>query len=334
MFPEWGPRHANHLFFTSWKENSIFDSIIGPPPSLLDDFGPQWIKSVENLIGDIPIKHNLFAHYDYVINNIKRIEKHERLLEKIRSVDERFFPTMSELDFFSYLSENINPSDIHLEGTFSTESGRHPELMLTHNKEPIFCEVTRISDYQGMDAIVDFYLTISGFQLGFEVNDRKKSIIINFIEYPNESLLKTILADINWRFNKEKRFNISHSCDEYNYTISDGDALEINMPEDTLELKIKDKLDEKTSQFNDDDQNFVAIDVSLLMNNMDSMCKNVRDYYDYTENKTIWGTILFRRRWSFEDFRVHSKIEIVHQANQNIDTKKALDIMKEALFYQ
>jgi hypothetical protein len=168
--------------------------------------------------------------------------------------------------------------------------------------------------------------------LGFEVNGRKKSIIINFNQYPNEPLLNSVLYDIDWRFNREKKFNISHSCDEYNYTISDGDSLEINLPQDTIELKIKDKLEEKTSQLDDNEINFVAIDASLSMNNMGSMCKNIRDYYDYTENRTIWGTILYRRTWTFEDYRPTKKIEIVHQANQNIDTTKALNLMKEALF--
>ncbi len=74
MFPEWGPSYSNHLFFKEWKKHSLFDKLIGPPPSLVKEFSQDWFQKVETKIGDIPIKHHLFVKYARDIENIKRIK--------------------------------------------------------------------------------------------------------------------------------------------------------------------------------------------------------------------------------------------------------------------
>ena len=318
MFPALEKELSKNQFFKAWKTKSVFEQLIGPPPFIREEFSAEWITDVTGVIGDSPLSSRLLASLGCYLEKIRELEGYQHIKKKLESLDERFYPTLSEIEFIDLLLYNLQPTSIHLEHTFQTPKGKHPELMVDHKSGPVYFEVTRIMDYKEMSGIIAFDSVISAFQLSLKVlKNLNRRISVNFKTLPNNGTIKGVLLDINNQLvNGIYSFQLKNNS--YSVDISEGDGVTITIPPEIIEKKLKDKLDEETKQFDEDTCNFVVLDATPAVLSLDNLSDIVRNYFDYSCNTVVWGVFLVAKKWVIEEtFNLTFKIECVHQPNLN-----------------
>lgn len=326
MFPALEPELNNNSFFKAWQEKSLFARLLGAPPILVQEFSTDWINEVRNIMGNGPLTGLSLANLASYIESVKDLEGYNRIKERLRKLDDRFFPTISELQFIDFILMKTPKHKVQLEYTFETVSGKHPELKVDYNDESVYFEVTTVRNYKEMSEILTYYNVFTAFQLSLKALHKiSRGLLINFDKYPDEKILKNIYYDINEELNRGNYiFNIKK--DNYDVEMYKGNEVKFNLPLKRFENKIKDKIDEETTQFDEGNINFIVIDVTAMINDLNQLMDFITQYLVDTENKRIWSVLLLSNRWFLGDTGPEFKITIVQQANSMINAKKALDI--------
>jgi len=315
MFPAVEKELSKSEFFKAWKEKSVFEQLLGLPPIIHEEFSEQWVNKTTKVIGDGPISSRLLATLGAYLEKIRELEGYQRIKKTLENLDERFYPTLSEIEFIDLLLYNLPPISIHLEYTFQTPKGKHPELMVDHESGPVYFEVTRIMDYKEMSAIIAFHNIVSAFQLSLKVlKNLNRKISANFNELPNNDTIARALLDINNEL-KQGSYSFRLKKNSYSIDMSEGDEVIVSIPQEMIEKKLKDKLDEETEQFDEDACNFVVLDVTPVIVSLDDLSGMVRNYFDYSCNTVVWGVFLISKKWVIEELDLTFKIQAVHQPN-------------------
>jgi len=230
MFPALEKELSKNPLFRAWKEKSIFADLMGPPPILQKEFGDEWIEKLKKIIGEGPLTSYFLTNIGYYIENIKNLKGYKKIKNRLKKLDDRLYPTLSEIEFLNLLMCNVPEDKIHLEYTFKTLSGKHPEFKVDYNKTHIFFEVTNIRDYREMSTILNYYNLFTGFQLALKILFKTDAgIIIKFFEYPNEMVFNTMLQKINNNFSKGEIY-FEEWINDNLIKIYRGNEIEIIMP--------------------------------------------------------------------------------------------------------
>ena len=322
---------SNNPLFVAWKKSSIFEQLVGPPRILYREFSGKWIQSVTKLLGDGPLALRYLANLGTYIEEIRSIHGYQNIKSKLEKMGEDFFPTLSEIEWIDFLFYygKLQPSRIHLEHTFETSRGKHPELKVDYNSKALYFEVTRIMDYKEMSSITSFYNIITAFQLSMKsVRNKRVRVSITFKSLPDQDILEKVIRDINEH--GSKFFEVKK--DDYKINVSEGDEVVISIPPAIFENKIKDKMDEKTKQFEENALNFIVLDVTSVVLDLDELSRIVREYFVYSNNTIISGVFLLSKKWTIENLNLEYKLEIVHQPNLNRKDRDAVVGIVRSLF--
>lgn len=104
--------------------------------------------------------------------------------------------------------------------------------------------------------------------------------------------------------------------------MEEGANVAFDLPLRYVENKIKDKIEEKTAKFKKGDRNYIAIDVTSIVTDVDTQLKKILEYFDYSENKKVWGVLLQSKRWTLEGMEPVYKFGVMCQANSFIKGKE------------
>lgn len=333
MFPDWSDDFKTNPFFQAWKsehKKSVFSKIVGPPNILREEFSDAWIERLKEKIGDGPLTSYTLVNYASYIECMKELKGYNNIKERLTLLDDRFFPTICEIEFLWMILKKTSSDKVSLEYTFKLESGKHPEFMVELNSDKVYFEVTSILNYKEMEDIVKYYNILSAFQYSIKtLHNINRSIKIQFNEYPNINIFNEIYHSINYNLKDDMNITYEYQSDTHAFTLEEGDEVVFNIPNDKIEDKIKDKIEEETPQFDDGNYNFIVIDVTPLISNIDDLSNMVRHYFSYSDNNKIWGVILLFKKWTFDGLEPVYQIGFCHQANPYLDSKKALDIIEK-----
>jgi hypothetical protein len=335
MFPAVEDELSKNPFFQAWKEKSIFLQLIGNPQPLIKEFSEDWVKSYTKKIGDGPLTPMYLSNLSEQIKCLKELDGYANIKKKLERLDEQLFPTLVEVEFIELLLQRTPKTLVKLEKTFTTNSGKNPELKIETKYGPVFLEITSIQDFKERNLILWYYNTFTAFQLSLKLLCKlNRELIINFNKYPTEEIFREIYNRINFHMN-EKIKNPSYSLlfeenkEDYTVIFCKGDNVVFNIPDNILKKKIKDKIDEKTEQFDDGELNFVVIEITPMATNLDKAADLVKEYFGYTGNRIIWGVFLMSRGWTFEEFKPVYKIRCLHQPNPIIDMDKSASVVND-----
>jgi hypothetical protein len=214
------------------------------------------------------------------------------------------------------------PEKIHLEYTFEGPSGKNPEVMVDDDSGPVYFEVTSVEDYNQMNMILHYFNILTAFQVSLNVLQKlHRQITITFSKFPTENMFRSIY----WALNRSLAAGISlfdTVYEDYRISMAEGENVTFNIPTKYLEQKIKDKIEEKTGKFKPGERNYIVIDVTAIVTDIEAQLSKVREYFDYSGNKTVWGVLLQSKRWAFEGFEPVYKFQLICQANSTISGKE------------
>jgi hypothetical protein len=194
-----------------------------------------------------------------------------------------------------------------------------------YDSKPVYFEVTSVEDYEGKNLILKYFNTFTSYQVSLKTLFKiDRQLIFSFYEYPKEATFKRIYNVLNYYANK-KQYLFAHKEDDFSVTMEEGKDVVFDLPLDTFENKIKDKIDEKTPKFDEGERNYIIIDVTPTVVNLKLLAEKIGPYFEYSDNKIVWGVLLQNRRWSLEDFNFEYKYEILCQANSLIKGKEPFE---------
>lgn len=324
MFPDFEKELLKNPFFQAWKKHSILGQLIAYPPILLEEFSEDWIKNLEKILGEGPLTPRLLALLAKYIEDVRKLEGYENIKKRLARLDDQLYPTLSEIQFISLLMEMWPSGFMHLEHTFSTSSGKNPELKVDYDSSSAYFEVTRILDYREMSNILQLFTILNVFQLSLmTLHGLSLEINVSFLTYPKRKMLRDLCETMNDHAGKAQ-FLFEEKTDDFRIKVTKGTRVVLNMPSSYIRDKIKDKMVKESSQFDKGDPNFVVLDATLVVADTKELADFVRDYFTYSQNDIIWGVFLMSSRWVFEGLTPVHKVEILHEPNPQIRRKDAL----------
>jgi len=337
MFPAIERDLSKNQLFQSWKKKSVSEQLLGEPKILQEEFSSEWFRKLKNVIGDGPLTSRFLANLAEYIQCIQGLDGYDNIKKRLEKVDEGFYPVVSEIEFIYFLLLKTSSSCVHLECTFDTERKKHPELKVDYNSGSAFFEVTSVQDYKEMGSILQYFNILTALQLSIKtIYNLRRKIVIEFSKYPTEKMFVAIYKMLNKKIGKKGTdafypILFQEETDDYRLTFSEGNEVIFDLPTNLFEKKIKEKLDEETRHFDVGKPNYIVLDVTPIVLKMSSLEEKVREYFRYTQNKTVWGVLLMSNRWTFKNLEPAYKICIAHQASPLIDTKRSLDIVSGLL---
>jgi len=331
MFPGIEKELSKNRFFQEWKKASVFEEMLGPPQILVEEFSEEWLQKLKKIIGDGPMTTRFLANLADYIEKIRILNGYEYIKERLLRLDEQLHPTFVEIEFVWFLLLKTPPERVHLEHTFESPSGKNPEIMVDTDSGPVYFEVTSVESYKQMSLILHYFNILTAFQLSLKIlYGLQRKIIVTFFKYPDEN----IFEHLYWTLNKlasEGIFHFSQETRDYNISMKEGDAVTFEMPLRTVANKIKDKIEEKTTKFKEGDRNYIVIDVSAIVTDIEAQLKEIREYFQYSENRTIWGVLLQSKWWTFRGTEPEYKFQAICQANSCIEGKEPYNTISKLI---
>jgi hypothetical protein len=322
MFPAIERELAKNKFFKAWKENSVFEGLLGTPPILVKEFSEKWVEDFKKLVGDGPMTYRFLVNLADYVEKICCLDGYSHIKERLLRLDDQLHPTIVEMEFIWFLLLKTPPQKMHLEFTFKSSTGKNPELMVDSPFGPVYFEVTSVEDYRQMNEILQYFNSLTAFQLSLKVlYGINRGIKVSFSEYPTEKTLQCIYKDIN-EFANKGQFLFKKEEPEYTVEMTEGIDVAFNLPIGDMERKIKDKIEEKTAKLAKGDRNYIAIDVTPILADIDVQLAKIREYFQYSENKTVWGVLLQSKAWTFDGLNPNYKHKVMCQANSFIKGKE------------
>ena len=313
---------SENKFFQEWKKASVFEHLLSSPKILVEEFSEKWISDLKKIIGDGPMTSRFLASLAMQIEKIRFLEGYSNIKKRLLRLDEQLHPTFVEIDFIWFLLLNTSPDKIHLEYTFKTPSGKHPELKVDDISGPVYFEVTSVENFRQMNLILRYYNILTAFQLSLSIlYGIKRKIKIKFLKYPDEKIFIHMYKTLN-EFAAMKKFVFTQSNRDYEISMTEGETVKFEMPIKTFENKIKDKIEEKAVKFEDNERNYVVIDITSMVVDMSVLLERIREYFEYSGNKTIWGVLLMSKGWVFKEMNIEWRFEAFCQANSCIEGKE------------
>lgn len=331
MFPAIEKELSKNRFFQAWKESSIFEQLVGTPPILVQEFSEDWVRGLKKIIGEGPLTSRFLGNLADYIGSIRVLDGYARIKERLLRLDDQLHPTFAEIEFIWFLLLRVPSDNIHLEYTFKSSSGKNPELKVDYNSEPVYFEVTSVEDYKQMNLILQYFNILTAFQLSLKIlHGISRQIVVTFSKFPTDSMFQGIYRTLN-KHAAEKRFLFEEANCDYSIAMAEGNNVAFDMPTSFLENKIKDKIEEKTAKFQEGDRNFIVIDVTPMVTDIQLQLDKVREYFLYSGNKTVWGVLLQSKGWTFEELEPVYKLQVWCQANQLINGKKPFALISKLL---
>ena len=331
MFPAIEKELSQNKFFKAWKEASVFESLFGNPLTLVREFSDGWVAKLKGILGDGPTTYRYLVEFADYIEKIRNLEGYSVIRERLLPLDERLLPTLAEIEFLWFLLLKTPPKKIHLEHTFQTATGKNPDIMVEHESGPVYFDVTSVQDYKEKNLILRYFNIFTAFQLSLKVLfDINRKIVVFFSEYPTESTFQSIYRTINSCANK-REYLFRAIGSGYTITVEEGTDVAFELPLRYVENKIKDKIEEKAVQFKEGDRNYITIDVTSIVTDVDTQLKKILEYFDYSENKKVWGVLLQSKRWTLEGVEPVYKFGVMCQANSFIEGKEPFNIISSLM---
>lgn len=331
MFPAVEKELSKNPLFQAWKENSVFERFFAIPQILVKEFSEEWVQKVKGLTGDGPLTFRFLANLAKYVERIRGLEGYGRIRERLFRVDEQFFPTFSEIEFIWWILQKVPSTSVHLEYTFQSSSGKNPELKVDHGSDSAYFEVTAVTDYKEMCTILHYFNFFSAFQLSLKaLHGLSREIVVSFSEYPTEKMLRYVYKTLN-RQAANKCFFFKEGDTGCSVALSEGNQVVFEMPMEFLRRKIKDKIEEKTVKFDKGNYNFVVLDVTPIVTKLEKQLDVVREYFNFSNNKLVNGTLLLSRLWTFEKLEPLYKTAIICQANPLLDLRKTREMVYQLL---
>ena len=336
MFPANEKELSQNKFFQSWKENSIFESLLGNPPLLIEEFSEEWTKNLKEILGGGPTTYRYLITLADYIDKIRNLEGYSKIKERLLKLDEQLLPTLAEIEFLWFLLLKTPAEKIHLEYTFKTKTGKNPDIMVEHDSGPIYFDVTSVQDYKDKNLILKYFNIFTAFQLSLKILYKiNRKIVISFSEYPTQSTFQKIYKIIN-KLAKENLANKGNFLFKFKdplfiIMMEKGVEVSFELPLKYVENKIKDKIDEKTAQFEKGTRNYISIDVTAIVTDIDTLLKKILEYFDYTGNRKVWGVLLQSKRWTLEGMEPVFKYGVICQANSFIKSKEPFKIISDLM---
>lgn len=331
MFPAIEKELSKNKFFKAWKETSIFESLLGNPPTLVREFSEEWVTKLKGILGDGPTTNRYLVEFADYIEKIRSLEGYSMIKERLLPLDEQLLPTLAEIEFLWFLLLKTPPKKIHLEYTFETATGKNPDIMVEHDSGPVYFDVTSVQEYKEKNLILKYFNIFTAFQLSlkalFNIN---RKLVVSFSEYPSESTFQSIYRTIN-SYANEGKYLFRATEPQYAIIMEEGANVAFDLPLRYVEDKIKDKIEEKTAKFKKGDRNYIAIDVTSIVTDVDTQLREVLEYFDYSENKKVWGVLLQSKRWTFEGMEPVYKFGVMCQANPFIEGKEPFNVVSSLM---
>jgi hypothetical protein len=322
MFPAIEKDLSQNKFFQAWKEKSIFESLLGNPPKLVKEFSEEWVTKLNRILGEGPTAHRYLVTLADYIEKIRSLEGYPVIKERLFRLDEQLLPTLAEIEFLWFLLLKTPPEKIHLEYTFETVYGKNPDIMVDYDSSPIYFDVTSVQDYKEKNLILKYFNILTAFQLSLKIlYNINRKIVVSFSEYPSEAAFHSIYNVINHFANKGK-YLFTAIDPRFTITMEKGANVAFDLPLTYVENKIKDKIEEKTAKFKEGNRNYVAIDVTSIVTDIDTQLKKIHEYFGYSRNKKLWGVLLQSKRWTLEGMEPTYKFGVMCQANSFIGGKE------------
>ena len=337
MFPAVDDELSKNPFFKGWKEKAVFARLLSPPPLLIEEFSKEWVEDFKKMTGDGPLTSEILGNLAAQIESLRKLEGYENIKRKLERLDDQLFPTLSEIEFIAFLLQNTPSKAVKLEKTFTTRSGKNPELRIDGKFGEVFIEVTSIQDFKEKSLILSYFNIFAAFQLSLIVlNGLCRELIIRFNKYPSKEIFDEIYGLLTKHMNMKKQDSsypliVNEKNENFSLSFSEGKKIDFEYPIDVIKNKIKDKIEDKTRQFDDGEQNFVVLDITSIVLNLGIVADVVKDYFEYSGNKTVCGVLLFSKRWNLEDFEPIFRIECLHQPNPLLDIDKTKAIVRDLL---
>jgi hypothetical protein len=329
MFPAIERILAKNKLFQAWKDNSIFEALLASPPILVQEFSEEWIEAFKKLVGDGPMTYRSLINLADYIEKVRALDGYSHIKERMLRLDDQLYPTIAEVEFIWSLLLKTPPDKIHLEYTFPSPSGKNLELMVDHPSGPIYFEVTSIQEYREMTNILNYFNAFAAFQTSLKVlYGLNCGMVISFSEYPTQEMFKHIYTKIN-EYAVKGQYVFSVKEAEYTLEMVEGDNVVFNLPVSYLEKKIKDKIEEKEPKFREGDRNFIVIDVTPMVDDINVQLEKIGQYFQYTEDKKIWGVLLQFKRWTFEELEPVYKFGLIGRGNSKIYGKEPYNLMHD-----
>lgn len=331
MFPAIEKDLAKNKFFQAWKSNSLFEVLLADPPILVEEFSQEWVNNFKKVVGDGPMTSRSLVNLADYIEKIRNLKGYSKIKERLLRLDDQLHPTIAEIELIWFLLLKTPPEKMHLEYTFESPTGKNPELMVEYGSMPVYFEVTSVEDYRQMACILQYYNILTAFQLSLRVlYNINRRIVVSFRKHPTEDVFQDIYKTINSDV-KIPEFTLKKEEPEFAIEISEGNEVAFHYPIDYIENKIKDKIEEKTSKFEEGKRNYIVIDVTSIVADIDVQLEKIRRYFDYTKNKKIWGVLLQSKRWTFEGLEPVYKFQLMCQANSSIEGKEPFNTISALL---
>jgi hypothetical protein len=295
------------------------------------EFSQEWIEAFKKIVGDGPMTSLSLANLAEYVEKIRSLNGYSKIKERLLRLDDQLHPTIAEMELIWFLLLRTQPEKMHLEYTFESTTGKNPELMVEYGDIPVYFEVTSVEDYKQMACILQYYNILTAFQLSLKVlYGINRKIVISFRKYPTEDLFQNIYKTINKNV-KIPDFILKKEEPEFTIEIADGNDVAFNYPIDDIENKIKDKIEEKTPKFEEGKRNYIVIDVTSIVADIGVQLDKIRRYFEYTENKKVWGVLLQSKRWTFEGLSPVYKFQVMCQANSAIEGKEPYNTISALL---
>ena len=247
MFPAIEKELAKNNFFKAWKDNSVFEKLLGTPPILIKELSEKWVENFKTLIGDGPMTYRYLVNLADYIEKIQYLEGYSFIRKRLLRLDEQLHPTLVEIEFMWFLLLKTPIEKMHGEFTFEVSTGKNPELMVDTPSGPVYFEVTSVENYKLMNTLLQYFNTFTAFQLSLKVlygiNRRLK---VSFMQYPTENILQCVYRDINDYVSK-KQFIFKKIESTHEIEMTEGIEVAFNFPQADIINKIKDKIEEKSA---------------------------------------------------------------------------------------
>lgn len=331
MFPDVERELSKNKFFQAWKEASIFEELLGTPQILVEEFSEQWINGFKKIMGEGPMTFRSLVNLADYIEKIRDLDGYSRIKERLLRLDEQLHPTLVEIEFIWFLLLKVPPEKVHLEYTFTSSSGKNPELMVDCDSGPVYFEVTSVEGYEQMNLVLQYFNILTAFQLSLNVlYNIHRNITVTFLEHPTEGMFKNIYQTLN-TYASMKSFLFEEKDPHYKIRMTLGDRVAFDIPTKYLEGKIKDKIEEKTAKFKEGDRNYIVIDVTPMVTDIKVQLEKVNEYFRYSGNKTVWGVLLQSKAWTFEGLTPVYRHEVMCQANSLIKGKEPFNTISKLM---
>lgn len=282
MFPAAEKELSQNKFFQAWKEKSIFESLLGNPPTLVKEFSYEWVTKVKGVLGEGPTAYRYLVTLADYVEKIRSLKGYSIIKERLFRLDEQLLPTLAEIEFLWFLLLKTPPEKIHLEYTFETVNGKNPDIMVGDDSAPIYFDVTSVQDYREKNRVLKYFNIFTAFQLSLKIlYNINRKIVVSFSIYSSESTFQSIYKIINHYANKGN-YLFRVIAPLFTITIAEGADAAFDLPLTYVENKIKDKIEEKTAKFKKGNRNYIAIDVTSIVTDIDTQLKKIHEYFGYS----------------------------------------------------